>query len=97
MKLNILPSKGGGIMFPAFDYNHEKDEYRNGYDNGQGDKGYDDGENEFASNLDESDVMRPVNSLDDYTSFLLWGTDFDDKNNTKNSINNLLIFERLID
>ena len=59
----------------------EKDEYRNGYDNGQGDKGYDDGENEFASNLDESDVMRPVNSLDDYTSFLLWGTDFDDKNN----------------
>ena len=68
-------------MFPAFDYNHEKDEYRNGYDNGQGDKGYDDGENEFASNLDESDVMRPVNSLDDYTSFLLWGTDFDDKNN----------------
>ena len=37
-------------MFPAFDYNHEKDEYRNGYDNGQGDKGYDDGENEFASN-----------------------------------------------
>ena len=31
-------------MFPAFDYNHEKDEYRNGYDNGQGDKGYDDGE-----------------------------------------------------
>ena len=61
-------------MFPAFDYNHEKDEYRNGYDNGQGDK-------EFASNLDESDVMRPVNSLDDYTSFLLWGTDFDDKNN----------------
>ena len=54
---------------------------RNGYDNGQGDKGYDDGENEFASNLDESDVMRPVNSLDDYTSFLLWGTDFDDKNN----------------
>ena len=41
MKLNILPSKGGGIMFPAFDYNHEKDEYRNGYDNGQGDKGYD--------------------------------------------------------
>ena len=39
-------------MFPAFDYNHEKDEYRNGYDNGQGDKG-----------------------------FLLWGTDFDDKNN----------------
>ena len=58
MKLNILPSKGGGIMFPAFDYNHEKDEYRNGYDNGQGDKGYDDGENEFASNLDESDVMR---------------------------------------
>ena len=49
-------------MFPAFDYNHEKDEYRNGYDNGQGDKGYDDGENEFASNLDESDVMRPVNS-----------------------------------
>ena len=64
-------------MFPAFDYNHEKDEYRNGYDNGQGD----DGENEFASNLDESDVMRPVNSLDDYTSFLLWGTDFDDKNN----------------
>ena len=44
-------------MFPAFDYNHEKDEYRNGYDNGQGDKGYDDGENEFASNLDESDVM----------------------------------------
>ena len=46
MKLNILPSKGGGIMFPAFDYNHEKDEYRNGYDNGQGDKGYDDGENE---------------------------------------------------
>ena len=25
-------------MFPAFDYNHEKDEYRNGYDNGQGDK-----------------------------------------------------------
>lgn len=81
MKLNILPSKGGGIMFPAFDYNHEKDEYRNGYDNGQGDKGYDDGENEFASNLDESDVMRPVNSLDDYTGFLLWGTDFDDKNN----------------
>ena len=76
MKLNILPSKGGGIMFPAFDYNHEKDECRNGYD-----KGYDDGENEFASNLDESDVMRPVNSLDDYTSFLLWGTDFDDKNN----------------
>lgn len=68
-------------MFPAFDYNHEKDEYRNGYDNGQGDKGYDDGENEFASNLDESDVMRPVNSLGDYTSFLLWGTDFDDKNN----------------
>ena len=45
-------------MFPAFDYNHEKDEYRNGYDNGQGDKCYDDGENEFASNLDESDVMR---------------------------------------
>ena len=44
-------------MFPAFDYNHEKDEYRNGCDNGQGDKGYDDGENEFASNLDESDVM----------------------------------------
>ena len=40
MELNILPSKGGGIMFPAFDYNHEKDEYRNGYDNGQGDKGY---------------------------------------------------------
>ena len=34
MKLNILPSKGGGIMFPAFDYNHEKDECRNGYDNG---------------------------------------------------------------
>ena len=31
--------------------------------------------------IDESDVMRPVNSLDDYTSFLLWGTDFDDKNN----------------
>ena len=50
-------------MFPAFDYNHEKDECRNGYDNGQGDKGYDDGENEFASNLDESDVMRPVLSL----------------------------------
>lgn len=24
MKLNILPSKGGGKMFPAFDYNHEK-------------------------------------------------------------------------
>ena len=22
-----------------------------------------------------------VNKLDDYTSFLLWGTDFDDKNN----------------
>ena len=82
MKLNILPSKGGGIMFPAFDYNHEKDECRNGYDNGQGDKGYDDGENEFASNLDESDVMRPVNSLDDYTSFLLRGTDFDDMNNS---------------
>ena len=39
------------------------------------------GDYEFASNLDESDVMRPVNSLDDYTSFLLWGTDFDDKNN----------------
>ncbi|MFQ8901746.1 MAG: hypothetical protein ACLR7D_07585 [Lachnospira eligens] len=36
-------------MFPAFDYNHEKDEYRNGYDNGQGDKGYDDdGENEIC-------------------------------------------------
>lgn len=68
-------------MLPAFDYNHEKDEYKNGYSDGQGDKSFDDGENEFASNLDESDVMCPVNSLDDYTSFLLWGTDFDDKNN----------------
>ena len=81
MKLNILPSKGGAILFPAFDYNHEKAEYRNGYDNGQGAKGSYHGQNEFASNLDESDVLRPVNSLDDYTSFLLWGTEFDDKNN----------------
>lgn len=48
-------------MLPAFDYNHEKDEYKNGYSDGQGDKSFDDGENEFASNLDESDVMRPVN------------------------------------
>ena len=35
-------------MFPTFDYNHEKDEYKNGYSDGQGDKGFDDGENEFA-------------------------------------------------
>ena len=65
MKLNILPSKGGGIMFPAFDYNHEKDEYRNGYDNGQGDKGYDDGENEFASNLDESCLLYTSDAADE--------------------------------
>ena len=81
MKLNILPSKGGGKMFPAFDYNHEKDEYRTDAIMGRAIKVSMNGENEFASNLDESDVMRPVNSLDDYTSFLLWGTDFDDKNN----------------
>ena len=31
-------------MFPTFDYNHEKDEYKNGYSDGQGDKGFDDGE-----------------------------------------------------
>ena len=37
-------------MLPEFDYNHEKDEYKNGYSDGQGDKSFDDGENEFASN-----------------------------------------------
>lgn len=68
-------------MFPTFDYDHERDEYKNQQDKNAGRNGYDDGEDEFASNLDESDVMRPVNSLDDYTSFLIWGTDFDDKNN----------------
>lgn len=68
-------------MFPTFDYDHERDGYKNQQDENTGTNGYDDGKDEFAGNLDESEVMRPVNSLDDYTSFLIWGTDFDDKNN----------------
>lgn len=68
-------------MFPTFDYDHERDGYKNQLNENAGTNGYDDGEDEFAGNLDESEVMRPVNSLDDYTSFLIWGTDFDDKNN----------------
>lgn len=68
-------------MFPTFDYDHERDGYKNQQNENTGRNGYHDGEDEFAGNLDESEVMRPVNSLDDYTSFLIWGTDFDDKNN----------------
>ena len=68
-------------MYPEFDYVYEHEEYDKVCNDTAPDTGYDEGEDEYASNLDESDNIRPVNSLDDYTSFLIWGTDFDDKNN----------------